>query len=104
MLITVKQVFLALLSFIGFFATKYMSLNNKPCMTRLTMIEWNHIELNYPFMISVDRFFGNCNVADDLSMKICVPSETNDISIRLFDIVTRINETKTLVKRYFEIF
>ena len=55
-------------------------------------------------MISVDRFFGNCNVADDLSMKICVPSETNDINIRLFDIVTRINETKTLVKRYFEIF
>ena len=49
-------------------------------------------------MISVDRFFGNCNVVYDLSMKICVSSKTNDINIKLFDIIARINETKTLVK------
>ena len=31
-------------------------------------------------------------------MKIYVPSETNDINIKLFDIITRINEVKTLEK------
>ena len=40
------------------------------------------IELNYyPFMISLDKRNRGCNVADDLSTKICVPDETKVIVI-----------------------
>ena len=45
----IKQVIIALLSFSGFLATKYVSFNNKPCITRSTLMNLNPIELNYPF-------------------------------------------------------
>ena len=41
-------------------------------MCRSTLIDLNPIELNnYPFMISLDKRNGTCNVFDDLSAKIC---------------------------------
>ena len=41
-------------------------------MCRSTLIDLNPIELNnYPFMISLDKCNGTCNVFDDLSAKIC---------------------------------
>ena len=50
---------------------KCLSLNDKPSMARPTLIDLNLIELEYyPFMISLDKFNGNCNV---LSPKIFVP-------------------------------
>ena len=50
----------------------------------------NHVRLNlllliwillnyYPHMISLNKCNGSCNVVDDLSTKICVPSKTKDI-------------------------
>ena len=35
----IKQVFVVLLSFSGSLAGKYVSLNNKPCMIRPTLID-----------------------------------------------------------------
>ena len=44
-------------------------------MIRPTLIDLNPVELNfYQLMISLHKFNGSCNVADDLSMKICIPS------------------------------
>ena len=50
-----------------------MSLNDKTCMVRPTLIDSNPIELKYcPFMISLDKCNGSCNV---LSSKTCVPKK-----------------------------
>ena len=46
-------------------------------------------------MISLDKFNEKCNAADDSFTKICVPSETIDINIKVFSMITRINEAKT---------
>ena len=44
-----------------------MSLSSEPCMARPTLIDLNPIELNcYPFMISLNKCHGKCDVADDL--------------------------------------
>ena len=52
---------------------KCLSLNDKPCMVRPTLIDLHLIELKYYlFMISLDKFNGNCNA---LSPKICVPKK-----------------------------
>ena len=68
-----------------------MSLNNEPCMIRPTLIDLNAIELNYfPFMISLDKCKGSCNAVDDLSTKISVPSETNDVNVKVFNMINRI--------------
>ena len=49
-------------------------------------------------MISLDKFNGICNAADDLSIKIYVPSETKDTNVKMFNMITNINEAKTLSK------
>ena len=51
-----------------------MSLSNKPCMTRPSLIDLNPIAINYyPFMISLDICNGRCNAVDGLCTKVCVP-------------------------------
>ena len=48
----------------------------------IILINLNVAELNYyPFMISVDKCNGSCNVADSLSIKTCVLSETKVINV-----------------------
>ena len=40
----------------------------------------------------------SCKAVDDLSTKICVPSETINTNVKVYNVITRINEIKTLVK------
>ena len=35
----IKQVFVPLMTFSGYLLTKFMSLNNKPCMISLTLVD-----------------------------------------------------------------
>ena len=68
-------------------------------MIRPTFIDLNPIRLNYyPFMISLDKCNGSCNAVDDLSTNIYIPSKTKDINVKVFNMITRIIEAKTLVK------
>ena len=68
-------------------------------MIRRTLFDLIPVELNYyPFMISLDKFSGICNSVDDISTKICVSSKTKDINIKVFNMITNINESKTMVK------
>ena len=53
-------------------------------MVKPTLIDLNPVELKYyPFMISLDKRTGSCDV---LSPKICVPKETKDINVKAFNI------------------
>ena len=49
-------------------------------------------------MIILDECNGSCNVVDGLSTKICVPNKTKSVNVKIFNMVLRIIETKTLVK------
>ena len=61
----------------------------------------NPVKVNYyPLMISLDKCDGSCNVADDLSTKMCVSNEIKDINVKVFNMITRINETKSLIKHF----
>ena len=68
--------FIVLLSFsesLAWNQNKCLFLNHESCMVRPTLIDLNPVELKYyPFMISLDKCTGNCNV---LSPKMCVPKE-----------------------------
>ena len=68
-------------------------------MNLSNVINLNAAELNYyPFIISLDKCNGCCNAVDDLSTKICAPSETKDVNVEVFNTIAKINEAKTLVK------
>ena len=49
-------------------------------------------------MIILNKCNVNCNVVDDFSTKICLPSETKDVNVKLFNLIKGINEVKTMVK------
>ena len=93
----IKQVFIVLLSFSKSLErdrTECLYLNGKPCMISSTLIDLDPVELKYyPFMISLDKFSGSCNV---LSPKTCVPKETKDINVKVFNINK--NEAKIMAR------
>ena len=90
------SLFIVLLSFSSSLATKCLFLNDEPCMVRPTLIDMNPVELKfYPFMISLDQCTGSCNV---FSPKICVPKETKDINVKVFNLIANKNEAKTMTE------
>ena len=76
----IKQLFTRLLSLTGSLPTKYKALNNEPCMSRPTLIDFNLGKFNYYlFMISPDKCSEKRNNAlDDLFAKVCAPSKAKD--------------------------
>ena len=78
-------------------------LNNQKCMTQPTHINLhpNKYSLEfqyYPFAVRLDGCAGSCNTLNYLSNKVCVPTKTKDLNLSMFNIITRINESKTLTK------
>ena len=71
-------------------------LNDEPCMVRTTLINLNPVELKYySFTISLVKCSGSCNV---LSPKICVPKETKDTNVKVFNMIPNKNEAKVMEK------
>ena len=51
-------------------------------------------------MVYLDRCAGSCNTLDDLSSRVYVPNETEDLSLHVFNMITGINESKNINKMY----
>ena len=65
-------------------------------MVRPTLI--NSVELNNILHnISLDKCNAIFNAVDDLPTKLCLPSKTKDVHLKVFNLITRINEAKTLI-------
>ena len=74
--------------------TKWLFLNDEPCMVRPTHIDLNPAELKYyPFMSILNKCMGSCSI---LSPKICVLKKTKDITFIVFDMIKNKNEAKTM--------
>ena len=52
----------------------------------------------YPFAVKLDRCVRSCNTLNDLSKKVCVSNKTEDLNLSVFNMITGINESKTLTK------
>ena len=84
-------------------STKCVSLSNQKCMIQPTLINLHPNEYSqefyyHPFSVKLDRCAGSCNTLNDLSNKVCVPNKTEDLNLSVFNIITGINESKTLTK------
>ena len=82
---------------------KCVSLSNHKCMTQPTLINLHPNENSqkfhyYQFAVKFDKCVGNCNTLNDLSNKICVPNKTEDLNLSVLNMITGINESKTLGK------
>ena len=52
----------------------------------------------YLFAVNLDRCVGSCNTINDLPNKVCVRNKTKDLNLSVFNMITGINESKTLTK------
>ena len=81
--------------------TKCVFLSNQKCMVHPTLInlypnEYSQELHYYPSAAKLDRCVESCSTLNDLSIKLCVPYKTEDLNLSVFNIITRINKSKTL--------
>ena len=50
----------------------------------------------YRFAVKLNKCVGICNSMNDLSNEVCIPNKTEDLNLSMFNMNTRINESKTL--------
>ena len=90
-----------LLSFLNIFKTKApecISVVNRKCMARPKIIDTNANEpVFYLFSIRVNKCRGSCNSINDPVAKLCVPDIVKDMNIKVFNMLSRINETRKIV-------
>ena len=101
----IEKIFIGLLTgqVSGSNHTKCVLLSNQKYMIQPTLINSHANEYSqefhyYLFAVKLDRCVGSCNTLNDLSNKVCIPNKTKDLNLSMFNMITRINETKTLTK------
>ena len=74
-------------------ALECISVVNKKYMARPKIIQTNANEpVFYPLSIKVNKCGGDCNTINDPMTKLCVPDIVKDINIKVFNMLSRINE------------
>ena len=87
------------MNFTGSLTTKFISLHDEPRLARLAFIDLNPNEHHYYlFIVSLERCNKNYNSLDNPFGRICVPNKTANVNLKLFNIITEINKSKTLTK------
>ena len=72
-----------------------ISMKNQECKTRPQVV--NVISNNpifYPFSIKTSKCNGNCNNINNPYTKICVPDVIKDLNVKVFNLMSRTNETR----------
>ena len=72
-----------------------VSMNNQECKIRPEIINININEpLFHPDSIKINRCKGSCNTVNDPYAKICVPDEIKNTKVKVFNLMSRTNETR----------
>ena len=72
-----------------------ISIKNQECKIRPEVININsNNPIFYPFSIKINKCSGNCNNVNNPYAKICVPDVIEDLNVKEFNLMPRINETK----------
>ena len=74
-----------------------IQMNNHPCKARPEIINVStNYPVFYPFSIKTSKCSGNCNNINDLFTKIYVPDVVKDVNVKVFNLMSRTNETKNI--------
>ena len=74
--------------------TECVSISNQKRMTQPTLInlhpnEYSQELHHYPFGVKLDSCLGNCNTPNELFNKVCVPNKTEDLNLRVFNMINK---------------
>ena len=71
-----------------------ISLNNQACKVRPEIINLNsNYPVFYPFSNKTSKCSGSCNNINDPCAKIYVPDALKDLNVKVFNLMSRTNET-----------
>ena len=74
-----------------------VSMKNQECKIRTEIINLNTNEpMAYPYSIKIHRSKGSCNTINDPYAKICVPDQIKDTNVKVFNLMSRTNETRRI--------
>ena len=74
-----------------------ISMNNQACKARPQIVNVNsNNPIFYPFSIKTSKCSGSCNNINDPYAKICVPDVVKDLNVKVFNLMSRTNETKNI--------
>ena len=74
-----------------------ISMKNRECKVRPEIISINSNDpMSYPFSVKINKCSGNCNNVNDPYAKICVPDVIKNLNLKVFNLLTRINETRSI--------
>ena len=93
----VKKVFLLGLTILSNFtiALDCISMKNQECKIRPEIININNNNLIfYPFSIKINKCSGNCSNINNPYAKICVPDIIKNLNVKVFNLMSRTNETR----------
>ena len=98
MLKFIKQIFVSTLTFFGSLSSvnplECVSMINQECKVRSEIVTVNSNEpLFYPLNIKTSKCSGSCNNINDLYAKLCVPDVVKNLNIKVFNLMSRTNET-----------
>ena len=72
-----------------------ISMNNQACKVRPEIVNVNSNEpVFYLFSIKTIKCSGSCNNINSPYAKICVPDVVKDLNVKVFNLMSRTNETR----------
>ena len=70
-------------------------MKHQVCKTRLQVVNVNsNNPIFYPFSIKTRKCSGNCNNINNPYAKTCVPDVIKDLNVKVFNLMSRTNETR----------
>ena len=95
----VKKVFFIGLTVLSDFTNtnslSFISMNNQECKTRPQVVNVDsNNPIFYPFSIKTSNCSGNCNNINNPHTKICVPDIIKNLNVKVFNLMSRTNETR----------
>ena len=76
-------------------ALNCISLKNQECKVRPKIVDIDSNDpIFYPFSIKINKCSDNYNNINNPYAKICVPDIVKDLNVRVFNLMSRTNETR----------
>ena len=97
-----EKLFTTVVTFFNLFlntnSLECMPMINQECRARPKMIDTNANEpVFYPYSIKVNKCSGSCNNINNPYAKLCIPDFVKKINVKVFHLISRINETKKIL-------
>ena len=98
-----KKIFFTAMTFFNFNPSNVnslecVSMKNQECMPRSEIVSVNTDEpVFYPYIIKINKYKGSCNTINNPYAKLCVPDIIKNINVKVFNLMSRINETRHII-------